>query len=171
MSRRTQNYDIFPVNEWSGLAFFKKDLGHISWSKVGTEFGVMLRGEARHKPTFAYDIVRIHSLMIYKDLVDYNIVGNTKAPSLGCSLFISKLKAGYLLTTGQYTNYQTFSSLQFGPMLKSCFPCIHIDFKNTSDERIPFVPVGITRLFWSSKKPPTIIPNLKDVTRWLLRDK
>ena len=38
----------------------------------------MLKGKGPHKPEFAYGIVRIHSLMIYTDLIEYNIVGDTK---------------------------------------------------------------------------------------------
>ena len=42
----------------------------------------MLTGKGPHKSESAYDIVRIHSLMIYTDLSEYNIVGDTKAPLL-----------------------------------------------------------------------------------------
>ena len=31
-------------------------------------------GTGPHEPEVAYDIVRIHSLMIYSNLVEYNIV-------------------------------------------------------------------------------------------------
>ena len=66
LSRRTQKVDIYLAKEGSGLAFFSTDLGHIFGSNVGNDFGVMLRGKGPHKPQFAYDIVRIHSLMIYR---------------------------------------------------------------------------------------------------------
>ena len=87
VSRRTQKVEIYLANEGSGLAFFRTDLGHIFGSNVGNEFGVMLRGKGPHKPQFAYDIVRIHSLMIYTDLIEYNIVGDRQAPLLRCFLF------------------------------------------------------------------------------------
>ena len=103
----------------------------------------MLKGKGPHKPEFAYDIVRIHSLMIYTDLIEYNILGDTKAPLLRCFRFISKLKSGDILATGQYMNYQTFSNLQFRPLLKikHSFHSIHIDLRDTSGEKIPFVSV------------------------------
>ena len=132
VSRRTQKFEIYFANEASGLAFFSTDLGHIFGSNVGKEFGVMLRGKGPHKPEFAYDIVRIHSLMIYTDLIEYNIVGNTKAPLLRCFLFISKLKSGDIINIGQYMNYQTFRNLQFRPLLKNSFHSIHIDLRDTS---------------------------------------
>ena len=147
VSRKTQKIEIYLANEASCLAFFSTDLGHIFGSHVGNEFGVMLRGKRPHKPEIAYDIVRIHSLMIYTDLIEYNIVGDTKVPLLRCFRFISKLKSGDIITTGQYKNYQTFSNLQFRPLLKNSFLSIHIDLRDTSGENLPFASVGITRLF------------------------
>ena len=80
---------------------------------MSNDLGILMSGERPHEPTFAYDIVRIHSLMIYTDIVEYNIAGDTKAPLLCCFPFMSKLKSGDIITTGQYMNYQTFSNLQF----------------------------------------------------------
>ena len=152
VSRRTQKVEIYLAKEGSGLAFFRTDLGQISGSNVGNEFGVMLRGKGPHKPEFAYDIVRIHSLMIYTDMIEYNNVGDTKTPLLRCFLFVSELKSGDIITTGQYMNYQTFSNLQFTPLLKDSFHSIHIDLRDTSSEKIPFVSVGITRLVLMFRK-------------------
>ena len=73
----------------------------------------MLRGKGPLKPKLANDIVHIHSLMIHRDLIEYNIVDDTKTPLLRCFLFISKLKAGDITTAGPYMKYQTFSNLQF----------------------------------------------------------
>ena len=143
---------IMLANDTSGLAFCSTDLGHIFGNNVGNQFGVLMKGKGPHEPHFAYDIVRIHSLMIYSDLVEYNIVGDTKALLLRCFPFISKLKGGDIITTGQYMNYQTFSNLQFRPLLKNCFHSIHIDLRDTSGEKIPFVSVGITRLVLMFRK-------------------
>ena len=156
VSRRTQRVEIYLANEGSGLALFSTDLGHISGSIVGNEFGVMLRGKGPHKSEFAYDIGRIPSLMVYTNLIEYNIVGDTKAPLLRCFPFISKLKSGDIITTGQYMNYQTFSNLQFRPLLKNSFHSIHIDLRDTSVEKIPFVSLGITRLVLMFKKASNI---------------
>ena len=146
VSRRTQKVEIYLANETSGLAFFSTDLGHIFGSNNGKEFGVMLRGKGPHKPEFAYDIVRIHTLTIYIDLIGYNIVGDTKAPLLRCFLFISELKSGDIITTGQYMNNQTFSNLKFRPQLKNSFDSLHINLRDTSGEKKPCVSAGITRL-------------------------
>ena len=116
----------------------------------------MMIGKGPHAPEFAYDFVGIHSLMIYSDIVEYNIVGYTKPPLLRCVPFISKLKGGDIITTGKYMNYQTFSSLQFRPLLKNSFHSIHIDLRDTSGEKIPFVSFGITRLVLMFRKASNI---------------
>ena len=121
VSRRTQKVVITLANDGSGVAFCSTDLGHIFGNNVGNEFGVLMIGKGPHEPEFAYDIVRIHSLMIYSDIVEYNMVGDTKAPLLRCFPFISKLKGGDIETTGQYMNYQKFSNLQFRPCSKTLF--------------------------------------------------
>ena len=54
-------------------------------------------------------------------------------------------------------NYQTFSNLQFRPLLKSSFHSIHsIDLRDTSGEKIPFVSVGITRFVLMFRKASNI---------------
>ena len=137
VSRRTHKNVSMLANDTSGLAFCSTDLGHIFGNNVGNEFGVLMIGKGPHEPELAYDIVRIHSLTIYSDIVEYNLVGDTKAPLLRCFPFISKLKGGDIITTGQQTNYQTFSNLQFRPLLKNSFHSIQIDLRDTSGEKKP----------------------------------
>ena len=144
------------ANDSSGLAFYSTDLGHTFGNNVGNEFAVLMIGKGPHEPEFAYDIVRIHLLMIYSDIVEYNIAGDTKAPLLRRFPFISKLKGGDIITTGQYMNYQTFSNLQFRPLLKNSFHSIHIDVRDASGEKVPFVYVGITRLVLMFRKSSNI---------------
>ena len=156
VSRKTQNVVILLANNTSVLAFCSTNLGHIFGNNVGNQFGVLMKGESPHEPQFAYDIVRIHSLMIYSDLVEYSIVGDTRAPLLRCFPFISKLKGGDIITTGQYMNYQTFSNLQFRRLLKNSFHSIHVDLRDTSGEKIPFVSVGVTRLVLMFRKVSNI---------------
>ena len=156
VSRRSQKVVIILANDTSGLAFCSTGLGHIFGNNVVNEFGVLMIGKGPHEPKFAYDIVRIHSLMTYSDLVEYNIVGDTKAPLLRFFPFISKLKGGDIITTGQYMNYQTFRNLQFRPLLKNSFHSIYIDLRDPSGEKIPFVSVGITRLVLMFRKVSNI---------------
>ena len=90
VSRKTQKVVILLANDSSGLAFCSTDSGHIFGNNVGNQFGVLVKGKGPHEPQFAYHIVRIHSLIIYSDLVEYSIVGDTKTPSLRCFPFILK---------------------------------------------------------------------------------
>ena len=101
VGRRTQKVVIMLANDSSGLAFCSTNLGHIFGNNVGNEFGVLMIGKGPHESEFAFDIVRIRSLMIYSDIVEYNIVGDTKAPLLRCFPFISKLKGGGIIATGK----------------------------------------------------------------------
>ena len=104
VSRVTQKVKVYLANEESSLAIFSTDLGYIFGGDVRNDSGTLLSGKGPHKPTFAHDIVRITSLMIYTDIVEYNIIGDTKVPLFRCFPFISKLKSGDIITTGQYMN-------------------------------------------------------------------
>ena len=169
VSRRWQKVVIILANDTSGLAFCSTDLGHIFGNNVGNQFGVLMKGKGPHEPQFAYDIVRIRSLMIYSDLVEYSNVGDTKAPLLRCFPFISKLKGGDIITTAQYMNYQTFSNLQFRPLLKNSFHSIHFDLRG--DEKNPLCLSVSLGLFWCLERCLAFIFNTYDTTRWLLQDK
>ena len=140
--RRKQTVELHLAIKRSGLAFFSKDLGHIFGCNVGNEFRAILRRKGPHKPKF----VRMHSLRIYTDLIEWKIGAKTEAPLLRYFPCISTLKAGDIITTGQYMNYQTFSNLQFRRLLKIDFHSNHIDLRDTSGEKIPFLPAGITGL-------------------------
>ena len=84
VSRGSQKVAIILANVTPGLAFCRTDLGHIFRNNVGNQFGVLMKRKSPHEPHSAYDIVRIHSLMIYSHLVEYSIVADTKAPLLRC---------------------------------------------------------------------------------------
>ena len=67
VSRRTQKKCNYACKRylWSCiLAFCSTDLGHIFGNNVGNEFGVLMIVKDPLEPEFAYDIARIHSLMI-----------------------------------------------------------------------------------------------------------
>ena len=140
------------VNDESKLVISSIDLGHIFGCDVRNDRGILMFSKGPHKPLFAYDIVRIHSLIIDTDIVEYNLVGETKAPLLRCFPIISNVKSGDVITTGQYMNYQTFSNLQFRRLLKKSFHSVQIGLRDTSEEKILFVSLGITRFVLMFKK-------------------
>ena len=82
VSKVTQKVKEYLANEKSSLAIFSTDLGHILGGDVRNDSGKVMSGKGPHEPLFAYDIVGILSLMIYTDIVEYNIVGDTKATPL-----------------------------------------------------------------------------------------
>ena len=75
--------------------------------------------------------------MIYTDLSEHNIAGDIKAPMLRCFPFITNLKSGDKITTGQYKNYQTVSNLQFRQLFKNSSHSIHINMRDTTGEKNP----------------------------------
>ena len=101
VSRRTQKIELSLSGDDSSLVIFSTDLGIIFGGDFGDDKGILMRGKGPHEPKFAYDFVRIHSLMIYIDIVEYNIAGDTKEPLLRCFPLIFKLKSGDVITTGQ----------------------------------------------------------------------
>ena len=61
---------MYLADEKSSLAIFSIDLGHIFGGDVRNDLRILMCGKGPHEPTFAYDNVRIHSLMIYTDIAD-----------------------------------------------------------------------------------------------------
>ena len=101
ISGRRKKVVIILTNDTSGIKLGSTDLGDFFGNNMGNEFRVLMVGKYPHEPEFAYDIVRIHLMIIYSDLVEYNLVADTKAPLLRCFPFISKLKEGDIIATGQ----------------------------------------------------------------------
>ena len=74
ISRRTHKLVVMLENDTSGSAFCSADLRHFFGNNVKNEFGALMTGKGPHEPEIAYDIARIHSLMIHSDPVEYNLV-------------------------------------------------------------------------------------------------
>ena len=66
--------------------------------------------------------------MIYTDLIEYNIVGDTKTPFLHCIPLISKEKSGKIISTGLYLTYQSVTNLQFKKFSKNYFHAMKMRF-------------------------------------------
>ena len=80
VKRITQRISLSFPNENSLLVIFSTNLCHVFGCEEAVyEMGVFMSGAGPHFPKFPYDIVRIHTLMIYSDIVEYNIVDDTKA--------------------------------------------------------------------------------------------
>ena len=110
VKRVTQKLEVYLANEESSLAVCSADLGHIIGGDVQIDLGKLLRGKSLYETVLAHATVRVHWVMFYSDIVEYNIVGDTKSSLLRCFNFLSKLNSVHLKTTGQCMNYQTFSN-------------------------------------------------------------
>ena len=98
----TQKVAVHLPEDQSVFIIQSADLSHIFGCDLEqNQTGVIMKGKGPHYPQYSYDIIRIHSLMIYCDIIEYNIVGDTKTPLLRCILFISKVKNGDTISTGQ----------------------------------------------------------------------
>ena len=114
VNKITQRISLSLPNQNSLLVIFSADLCHIFGCEEAVYgMGVLMSGAGPHFPKIPYELVRIHTLMIYSDIVEYNIVGDEKAALLQCIPFISKVKNGDIISTGQYMYYQIFPNLQF----------------------------------------------------------
>ena len=104
-----------------------------------------MSGAGPHFTKFPFDIVQFHILMIYSDIVEYSILGDTKTALSRCIRFISKTKKGDVISTGQYINYQNFPNLQFKKFPKNFFHGIKLELLDSYGENVPFISVGVTR--------------------------
>lgn len=142
LDKHSQKVIIRLPSPESILVIQSMDLAHI----LGYRSGVMLYGNTPHNSEYAFDILRIHSILVYSDIIEYNIIGDTKAPLLRCFPLMSKLKGGELISPNQYMNYRSFDQLQFKKLLKNSFHSVQIELRDATGQLIPFLSVGTTRL-------------------------
>ena len=91
----TQNFVVQLPESQAVFIVQSADLSHIfNCDLEQNQTGIIMKRKCPHYPQYSYDIIRIHSLMIYSDFIEYNIVGDTKTPFFACILFISKVKSG-----------------------------------------------------------------------------
>ena len=146
VNKIAQRISLSLPNQNSLLVIFSADLCHVFGCEEAVYgMGVFMSGGGPQFPKFPYDIVRIHTLMIYSDIVEYSIVGDTKAALLRCIPFKSKVKNEDIISTGQYVNYQNFPNLQFKKILKNSFHSIKLELRDSYGEKVPFNSVGATR--------------------------
>ena len=89
----TQKNAIHLPEDQSVFIIQSADLSHIFGCDLEqNQTGVIMKRKGPHYPQYSYDIIRIHSPMIYSDIIEYNIVGVTKTPLLRCIPFIYKVK-------------------------------------------------------------------------------
>ena len=123
------------------LSFPRNDLASI----LGFHQNKILQGPEVHESQFPTDILRIHTVMVYTDIVEYSIVGDTKAPLLRSFPFTQRVSHDAVSVT-KYMSCTSFDKLQFHKLLKNSIHSIKIELRSQIGELIPFVSVGLTRL-------------------------
>ena len=138
VSRRTQEVEIYLTNQGSGLAFFSTDIGHFCQSNVDNEIVVMLGvKDLTNRKLFA--IPSSYTISWYtRTWLSTKSLATWRSHWYVAFFFSSNLKSGRIITTGQYMNYQTFSNLQFRPLLKLFFHSTHVNLRNTSGKKLNF---------------------------------
>ena len=53
-------------------------------------------------------------------------------------------------------NYQTICNLQVRPLLKNSFDSFHTDLRDTSGEKLHFVPIGVTGFVLKFRKTSNV---------------
>ena len=139
VDKNTQKIAIHLPEDQSVFMIQNADLSHIFGCDLEqNQTGVILKGKGPHYPQYSYDIIRIYSLIIYSDIIEFAIVGDTKTPLLRCIPFISKVKNGDIISTGQYMNYQSFTNLKFEKLLKNSFHSIKTELRDTTGKKNSF---------------------------------
>ena len=94
-----------------------------------------------HIGKFPVDFTRIHSVMVYTDIVEHDIVGDTKAPLLRSFPFSHKTDSSH-----SSMSCTTFDRLQFRRLSRHSFHSIRIELRTPTGELIPFKAFGSTRV-------------------------
>lgn len=105
-----------------------------------------LKAEPFNVGIYPLDIMNIHSVMVYTDIVEYSSIGDIKAPILRCFPFEQKLTKEGGIVVNNMINYRAFENLQFRKLLKNSFHSIKVELRSQTGEQIPFLAVGLTRL-------------------------
>ena len=104
-------------------------------------FGVLVCADRPHKPYYAYDIARLHSVMNYTDLMENFNVYVTKIVLLHCLTFFSKPKAEKSIPSGKLLKNRDFENLSYGSLL-NFFNSSYDDSKDTRRKKLPVIFVG-----------------------------
>ena len=86
-------------------------------SILGFKSNFWLYTKGPHISQYPIDILRIHSVMVYTDIVEYSIIGDTKAPILGIFPFNQKVQDGNTFVS-KFMSHTSFQNLHFRKLLK-----------------------------------------------------
>ncbi len=84
-------------------------------------------------------------MFVYCDLIEYNIVGDVKAPLLRGIPLLTRIRNN-LCQVVQINNYRHFDTLQYKNVIQNSFQVINIELRSETGKLIPFFDVGRTVL-------------------------
>ena len=131
----------YSAKEKSGLAFFNTDLAYIFGTNDGRKLVVIL---IKKYLRFCSLHCLIQSLMINRDLIEYNTFADTEPLLLRCFPFISRLTVGNNITTGSYMNCQTFSNLKIKSLLNIFFSLSSKKLERQEQYKIYFLYLSVS---------------------------
>lgn len=95
------------------------------------------------RASFPPDIQRLHKMLVYTDIIEHQIIGDTLGQLLRSIPMASKMKNGELSGMDYSQITKSFHEpIQFKKIQVNSFHSIHIDLYAENGERIPFIDVG-----------------------------
>ena len=74
----TQKIAILLLEDQSVIIIQSADLSHIFGCELEqNQTGVIMKGKGPLYPQYSYDVIRMYSLMIYNDIIEYNLIGDS----------------------------------------------------------------------------------------------
>ena len=92
-----------------------------------------------------------HFMFVYMNGIEYQFVGDTKAPMLRVITLNSRMKNGCINHT-QPIQHETFQDLQFRKVLSNNFSSLNIELRNENGEYVPFLGNGAVTITLKFKK-------------------
>jgi hypothetical protein len=84
-----------------------------------------------------------HLMMVYTNIIEYGLVGDTKAPILRAVPLVSKMKDDHdNMQITQSLHYRDFQKLQYKNLLTNNFHTIKMELRDTRGDLIPFMDCG-----------------------------
>ena len=165
-----QKDNIISRSRWSGLAFLGTDLGHIFSKKCWQRLWCDVE---RKRTTETWDclqhIVRKHSLLIYTDLFEINLVAETRFRLLSCFYnFEAKSRRHYNQWTTKWC-IRLVALDNSDRWSKDFVILFTLNWETRVAKNYPLVLFESLVLFWCLEKFTTFNSNRKAVRRWLLK--
>lgn len=142
-------------NEFEGLTFESNQIPSIlgfdgvqDWNNttvhIGYKQNTIFDVVNKHEGDYPMDITaRTHCAMVYTDIIEYQHVGDAKAPLLRIIDTGRRLKNGSTATVTNYTQIRkSFTVLEYKKLLKNTIGSVKIEIRTDIGNLMPFVGTG-----------------------------